>query len=242
MIQAKQLRKSFGTKMAVREVSFVAPDGVVTGLLGPNGAGKTTTLRMLSGLVRPDHGTVVVDGRDGLSPSLTNLAVLPERSGLYDRLTARENIRYFGALHGLTGLNLERRIDECVAMLGLQSVADRRVAGLSTGERMKVALARVLVHQARNLLLDEPTNGLDVMSTRRLREVIRRLRDDGVCVIFSSHVMAEVGTMCDQLVVMASGRVIATGSPRELITMAGAVSLEDAFVSLSQQTGANDSS
>ena len=242
MIEAKQLRKSFGTKMAVREVSFVAPDGVVTGLLGPNGAGKTTTLRMLSGLVRPDHGTVVVDGRDGLSPSLTNLAVLPERSGLYDRLTARENIRYFGALHGLAGLHLERRIDECVAMLGLQSVADRRVAGLSTGERMKVALARVLVHQARNLLLDEPTNGLDVMSTRRLREVIRRLRDDGVCVIFSSHVMAEVGTMCDQLVVMASGRVIATGSPRELITMAGAVSLEDAFVSLSQQTGANDSS
>ncbi len=241
MIQAKQLRKSFGTKMAVREVSFVAQDGVVTGLLGPNGAGKTTTLRMLSGLVRPDNGTVVVDGRDGLSPPLTNIAVLPERSGLYDRLTARENIRYFGALHGLTGLNLERRIDECVAMLGLQSVADRRVAGFSTGERMQVALARVLVHHARNLLLDEPTNGLDVMSTRGLREVIRRLRDEGVCVIFSSHVMAEVGTMCDQLVVIALGRVIATGSPRELITMAGAMSLEDAFVSLSQQIGAKDS-
>lgn len=237
MIRVSHLQKSFGKKTAVRDLSFVAEDGVVTGLLGPNGAGKTTTLRMLSGLVRPDHGTVAFDGQNTRAhpeSALANLGMLPERAGLYDRLTAREHIRYFGALHGLSGCDLERRVDECVAMVGLQPLADYRVAAFSNGERMKVVLARVLVHRAHNLLLDEPTNALDVMSVRVLRDIVRRLRDEGTCIIFSSHVMPEVGAMCDQLVLMASGRVVAQGSPGEIMSLARATSLEDAVVLLSE--------
>jgi sodium transport system ATP-binding protein len=242
MIDAEHLQKSFRAKTAVQDVSFTAIDGAVTGVLGPNGAGKTTTLRMLSGLIRPDRGTVVIDGCDvSADPrrALATLGVLPDQSGLYGRFTAREHIRYFGALHGLRGADLERRIERCVSALDLRDIADRRVAGFSHGERMKVALARALVHGPRNVLLDEPTNGLDVMSTRALREAIRRLRDDGSCLVFSSHVMPEVSAMCDRVVVIAAGRVVADGTPLEIVSRAGASSLEDAFVLLSDSTVAS---
>jgi sodium transport system ATP-binding protein len=160
------------------------------------------------------------------------LGVLPDQSGLYPRLSAREHIRYFGRLHGMGGAKLDDRIEHLIQTLDLGLVADRRVAGFSHGERTKVALARALVHDPQNVLLDEPTNGLDVMSTRAVRHVIRELRSEGRCVLFSSHVMQEVSALCDRVVVMARGRVVAEGSPDELLTLTGTSTLEDAFVHL----------
>jgi len=235
MIRAENLRKRFGTVAAVDGATFSAPDGAVTGLLGPNGAGKTTSLRMIYGLMKPDGGAISVDGQDVASNPLlvqARLGVLSDQSGLYGRLTAREHIRYFGNLRGLKGADLEGRIDKWIDILDLKSVAGRRVAGFSHGERTKVALARALVHNPQNILLDEPTNGLDVMSTRAVREAIRRLKAEGRCVLFSSHVMQEVSALCDRIVVMASGRVVAQGSADELLALTGMNTLEDAFVSL----------
>jgi sodium transport system ATP-binding protein len=235
MIDARNLRKRFGSVVAVDDVSFVAPDGAVTGLLGPNGAGKTTSLRMIYGLMKPDGGSVAVDGRDVAADPLgaqRHLGVLPDQSGLYQRLTTREHIRYYGHLQGMDGTELEHRIDQWVEVLDLKTVADRPVAGFSHGERTKVAIARALVHGPQNILLDEPTNGLDVMSTRSVRDVIRRLRSEGRCVLFSSHVMQEVSALCDRIVVIGRGQVVAQGTSDELLSLTGEVSLEDAFVSL----------
>ena len=235
MIEVTNLHKRFGAVTAVEDVSFRAEDGVVTGLLGPNGAGKTTTLRMLYTLVRPDRGSAKVDGLEVAERPLEvrrNIGVLPDARGLYPRLTAREHIRYAGELHGLSGAALDKRIDELVELLDMKEIADRRTEGFSQGERMKVALARALVHGPRNVLLDEPTNGLDVMSTRAVRTLIRRLREQGHCVVFSSHVMQEVGALCDRIVVVARGRVVAEGTPDELRARTGKDSLEEAFVTV----------
>jgi sodium transport system ATP-binding protein len=235
VIRAENLCKRFGTKLAVDGVTFSALDGAVTGLLGPNGAGKTTSLRMIYGLMKPDSGTITVDGhlisRDPQSVQ-ARLGVLTDQSGLYARLTTREHIRYFGNLHRLHGADLEKRIDKWIEVLDLKPLADVQAAGFSHGERMKVALARALVHEPQNVLLDEPTNGLDVMSTRTVREVIRRLRAEGRCVLFSSHVMQEVSALCDRIVVVAAGRVVAQGTADELLARTGMATLEDAFVSL----------
>jgi sodium transport system ATP-binding protein len=220
---------------AVADVSFDAPDGAVTGLLGPNGAGKSTTLRMVTGVVRPDAGQVWLDGVDVAADPLAarrSMGVLPDALGLYPRLTAEENIAYFGRLQGLSGAALAARIDALCALLDLTPVRHRRVGGFSQGERMKVALGRALVHDPRTVLLDEPTNGLDVMSTRAVRALIRRLRDDGRCVVFSSHLMAEVAALCDTVVVVARGTVVAAGAPEALRAQAGAATFEEAFVAL----------
>src|SRR5271165_614668 len=235
MIQVANLQKRFGPVVAVDAISFTAPDGAVTGLLGPNGAGKTTTLRMIYGLMKPDAGSIEVDDHDVVSDPLgaqAKLGVLPDASGLYPRLTAREHIRYFGQLQGMQGAALEQRIEQWIEVLDLKSVAGRRVGGFSHGERTKVALARALVHDPQNVLLDEPTNGLDVMSTRAMRDVIRGLKAEQRCVLFSSHVMQEVSALCDRIVVIAGGRVAAEGTPEELLALTGKASLEDAFVSL----------
>ena len=235
MIHAHNLQKQFGSVMAVDNVSFTAPDGAVTGLLGPNGAGKTTSLRMIYGLMKPGGGTVEIDGIDMAARPLqaqARIGVLPDISGLYPRLTAREHIRYYGNLQGIRGPELESRIGKWVEILGLQDVIERRVAGFSHGERTKVALARALVHNPQNILLDEPTNGLDVMSTRAVRELIRHLRSEGRCVVFSSHIMQEVSALCDRIVVMGHGRVVAEGTAEELLALTGKSSLEDAFVQL----------
>ena len=229
MIEVSQLHKRFGEVVAVDDVSFTAGDGTVTGLLGPNGAGKTTTLRMLYGLIAPDRGHIHVDELDVASNTLEaqkKLGVLPDTQGLYPRLTAREHVRYFGRLHGMAGADLENRIGELVKTLDMADIADRRAQGFSHGERMKVSVARALVHGPRNVLLDEPTNGLDVMSTRAVREIIRRLKAEGKCVLFSSHVMQEVSALCDSIV------IIARGTPDELRSQSGHENLEDAFVSL----------
>jgi sodium transport system ATP-binding protein len=235
MIRVSNLKKRFGPVTAVDGVSFDARDGAITGLLGPNGAGKTTTLRMLYAVMKPDGGEIHVDDVDAVKApqaAQAHLGVLPDGFGLYPRLTAREHIYYFGELQGISGAALQNRAEELVQLLDMTAIADRRTAGFSHGERTKVALARALVHSPRNVLLDEPTNGLDVMSTRAVRTIVRQLRDSGHCVLFSSHVMQEVSALCDSIVVIASGRVVARGTPDELRAQTGQESLEDAFVAL----------
>jgi sodium transport system ATP-binding protein len=233
MIQVQGLSKSFGSVKAVQDVSFVALDGQITGLLGPNGAGKSTTLRMLYTLLKPDRGTAQIDGFDVRTSPLEvqrRIGVLADARGLYPRLTARENIRYYGRLHGLSGEALERQVDSLIALLDMGPIADRRTDGFSTGEKLKVAIARALVHDPKNVLLDEPTNGLDVMSTRAMRQFILRLRENGKCVLFTSHIMQEVAALCDHIVIISHGQVSANGTPEELRRQTGKESLEDAFV------------
>ena len=237
MIEVHDLHKSFATKTgpvrAVQGVSFSARDGEITGLLGPNGAGKTTTLRMLYTLMTPDAGAVKVDGLDAAAdPEAVRrrLGVLPDARGVYKRLTARENIAYFGRLHGMSDADIARRTAELSAALGMEDVLDRQAEGFSQGQRTKTAIARALVHDPRNVILDEPTNGLDVMTTRGLRDFLRQLRGEGRCVIFSSHIMQEVAALCDRIVVIAKGTVMAAGTPDELRAHTGEDNLEDAFV------------
>ncbi|MDP1696383.1 MAG: ATP-binding cassette domain-containing protein [Xanthomonadaceae bacterium] len=237
MIHVENLRKSFKTKTgvvkAVDGVSFSAPDGQITGLLGPNGAGKTTCLRMLYTLMKPESGTVTVDGLDASRNAdavRRSLGVLPDARGVYKRLTARENITYFGRLHGMSESDIASRTERLVAALEMGEFIDRQSEGFSQGQRTKTAIARALVHSPRNVILDEPTNGLDVMTTRGLRNFLLELKRDGHCVIFSSHIMQEVAALCDRIVVIAHGHVVAQGTADELIAQTGAANLEDAFV------------
>ena len=235
MIEVQNLSKSFGKLKAVQNVSFSAANGQITGLLGPNGAGKSTTLRMLYTLLKPDNGLARIDGFDIAQSPLdvqTRIGVLSDAQGIYERLTTRENIRYFGQLHGMGDQELEKRMDELIVMLEMQSIADRRTKGFSTGERLKVAIARALVHDPGNVLLDEPTNGLDVKSTRAMRQFVRKLRDDGKCVILTSHIMQEVSALCDQIVIISNGIVAAQGTPDELLHKTGKDNLEDAFIEI----------
>ncbi|HZH43028.1 MAG TPA: ATP-binding cassette domain-containing protein [Lysobacter sp.] len=237
MIRADDLHKAFKTKAgvvrAVEGVSFTARDGEITGLLGPNGAGKTTTLRMLYTLMAPDRGRIEVDGLDATRDAVAvrrALGVLPDARGVYKRLTARENIAYFGELHGLGRAEIERRTAALADALDMHDILDRPTEGFSQGQRTKTAIARALVHDPKNVILDEPTNGLDVMTTRALRGFLQRLRAEGRCVIFSSHIMQEVAALCDRIVIIARGRVVAAGTADELRAQTGEVQLEDAFV------------
>jgi sodium transport system ATP-binding protein len=235
VIEARGLVKRFGKVEAVRSVSFTAPDGRITGLLGPNGAGKSTTLRMLYTLLAPDSGSARIDDIDVAADpdgARRRLGVLSHNAGIYPLLTARENILYFAELHGMARAARERRADELIELLEMREFAGRRAKGFSQGQKLKTALARALVHEPRNVILDEPTNGLDVMAVRNLRALLQRLRDAGHCVLFSSHVMQEVAGLCDEIVVIADGRVVAAGTADQLRTAAGAASLEDAFVHL----------
>jgi sodium transport system ATP-binding protein len=238
VIAIERLAKSFGPRREVRAVagvSFTAPSGSITGLVGPNGAGKTTLLRMLATLVVPDAGRATVDGLDVVRDRYAvrrRVGVLSDARGLYPRLTARENVRYFGALHGLARRELDARVDALLETLGLADIADRRAQGFSQGERMKVAIARALVHDPDTLLLDEPTNGLDIMSVRALRDQLRALRARGKCLLFSSHVTQEVAALCDRIVILARGRVVAEGLASDVLAWSGAPTLEEGFVRL----------
>jgi sodium transport system ATP-binding protein len=221
---------------AVRDVSFEARDGAITGLLGPNGAGKTTTLRMLAGLIAPDAGRLRVDGFDVAErPAAVRarMGVLSDARGLYPRLSARENIVYYGRLHGMSATAASQRAEALADMLDMAPLLERRTEGFSQGERMKTALARALVHNPPNIILDEPTNGLDVLATRALRDALRRLRDDeGKCIVFSTHIMQEVERLCDQVVVVSHGRTVAEGSVASLNEACGERDFEESFVKL----------
>ena len=235
MIVVSDLRKSFGEVKAVNGVSFEARDGEITGLLGPNGAGKTTTLRMLYSLLPPDAGEIRIDGLDPARDAMEikrTLGVVPDSRGLYSRLTARENIRYYGELHGMARPALDQRIEELTATLDMGDFIDRRTDGFSQGQRVKVAIARAVVHRPQTVLLDEPSNGLDVMSTRALRDYVRSLRSAGHSVVLSTHIMQEVAALCDRIVIIAKGEVAADGTAAELLQRTGCDSLEDAFVRL----------
>ncbi len=233
MIEVSSVAKRFGEVRALDGVSFTAGDGRITGLLGPNGAGKSTCLRILSTVLRPDVGSARIGGVDIAAEPLRArrlMGVLPHAAGLYPHLTARENIEYYGRLHGLDEGALASRVDALIARLGLGAIAGRRAKGFSQGERTKVALARALVHEPRHLLLDEPTSGLDVMAARELRDWLRTLRADGCCVLVSSHVMQEVEALADDLVIIANGRIAAQGAVAALAARYPQQSLEDIFV------------
>ncbi|MFN5993836.1 MAG: ATP-binding cassette domain-containing protein [Betaproteobacteria bacterium] len=235
MIEVRNLSKSFGSVVAVDQISFTAPNGQITGLLGPNGAGKTTTIRMIGSLVEIDSGTALVDGFDVVQePDRARRAcgILTDARGLYTRLTVRENIRYYAELHGIDVARSEATIARFTNWLDMASIIDRRTDGFSQGERMKVAITRALVHEPSTVILDEPTNGLDVMTTRALRELIKRLRAEGRTVMFSSHIMQEVAALCDEIIIIAKGKVCAQGPTEALLAQSGRENLEDAFVVL----------
>jgi len=235
MIEVHDVRKQFGAVQALGGVSFTARDGQITALLGPNGAGKTTLLRTLVGLLRRDHGTISIGGIDPEKDPMAvrrNIGFLTDQFGLYERLTTREYLNYFGELNGMDGAALRTRVAEVSDLLGMDDILERQTKGFSQGQRIKVALARTLLHRPRHLLLDEPSRGLDVMSTRALRTALNALREDGCCVIMATHVMQEVIHLCEDVIVIAKGHTVAQGSPQELCRRTGIADLEDAFVSL----------
>ncbi len=235
MIAVDALSKRFGAVQALDAVSFDAPDGAITGILGPNGAGKTTLMRVLATLLVPDAGTALVDAYDVTRDPIVvrqRFGILSDAKGLYPRLTARENVDYFGALYGLPRAQVDAQRERLFAQLDMGALSARRTDGFSQGEKMKTAIARALIHDPQNVLLDEPTNGLDVIATRAMRELIRELRNAAKCVLFSSHIMQEVSAVCDRIVVLNHGRVVAAGTPAELLQASGSATLEDAFVAL----------
>ena len=240
MIRVRGLTKRFGAITAVRNLSFDAPNGTITGLLGANGAGKTTVLRMMSGVLCPDAGSIQVDQVDAghhAAAIQQRLGALLDHTGLSARLTAREHLAYFGRLHHMTSPALESGVQRMLSALGLSVIADRRTAGFSQGERMKVALGRAMIHAPSHLVLDEPTNGLDVPTVRMVRMLLRQLRDEGTCILFSSHVLGEVEELCDRIIVIARGTLVAAGTRDELCVSSGSRTLEEAFVRWTSQPG-----
>ena len=239
MITVHKLAKAFNGRSIVKDVSFEAPNGQIIGLLGANGAGKTTSLRMICGALKPDSGSVDVDDCEGPGNPLLRqrrIGALLDHMGIYSRLTVRENLEYYGRLHGMSADALAERVADVIKTLGLETIANRRTAGFSQGERMKTALGRALLHSPNNLLLDEPTNGLDIPTIRSLRDLLKRLRDAGICVVFSSHVLDEVRALCDRVVIIAGGTIVAQGSPAELCASTQTTSLEEAFIQLTCPT------
>ena len=241
MIEVRGLAKSFGDLRVVDDVSFVARDGEITGLIGPNGAGKTTMFRLICTVLRPHHGTTLIDGIDSRKDPLAarrRIGVLPDLRALYTRLTAREHLRYFGELHGIGRSDLDARIAELVATLRMEDFIDRRAKGFSRGQQMKVALGRALVHQPHNIMLDEPTNGLDVATSRAVRDLLRRMRAEGRCILLTSHIMQEVAALADRIVVLAEGRIVLQGAPAELRRATGLYDLEEIFMAATQGAAA----
>jgi sodium transport system ATP-binding protein len=235
MIHVDDVSKHFGKVQALDGVSFTARDGHITALLGPNGAGKTTLLRLLVGLLRRDRGSIAIDGVDPAIDPMgvrKNIGFLTDQFGLYERLSTREYLAYFGELNGMKRADIVQRTKEVTELLALEDIIDRRSKGFSQGQRIKVALARTLLHRPRHLLLDEPSRGLDVMATRAVRRALNALREEGCCVIMATHVMQEVTHLCDDVIVIAQGHTVTQGSPQELCERTGIASLEDAFVSL----------
>ena len=233
MIETQELGKRFRKIVAVDGVSFTCHDGEVFGLLGPNGAGKTTLLRLIASMLEPSAGTALVDGLDSRRESArvrARVGLLVESAGLYDRFTPREHLRFYGRLQGIDGVQLERRVDAVLEMLEMTDFADRRAEGFSAGMCRRVVLGQALVHDPPNVILDEPTAGLDVMSTRNVRALVARFRDEGRCVLISTHLMDEAQRLCDRVAIIHKGHLQALGTPAELVVQTGASNLEEAFV------------
>lgn len=263
MIDVKHLSKSFAVADAkklsdaekndvryydsrfhsVRDVSFSCDSGEVLGLLGPNGAGKTTTLRMLSTALQPDGGQVLIDGHDVLTDPLQarkRIGFLSASTGLYGRLTAFENIAYFGRLHGMPEPVLRARIDELFTMLDMHSFANRKADNMSSGMKQKTAIARAVVHSPNVVVLDEPTTGLDIMTTQTVLDFIHGLKQAGTPVIFSTHHLDEVATLCDRVVVIDAGVSAFAGSIAEFTSLAepdalGRTDLRQSFMRVIRQ-------
>jgi ABC-type multidrug transport system ATPase subunit len=229
------LTKKFKDKTVVESVSLDIPRGVVYGLLGPNGAGKTTIVRMLSTLLKPTSGTARVNGFDVLSDSVkvrSSIGVLPEDTGLYDRLTATETLEFYGGVQGLTRDVVKQRIETLLKMFELFDRRGDRVGKYSRGMRQKLALARALIHDPPVLLLDEPTLGLDVMSTRAIRDYVKNVAREGKTVLLTSNNMYEAQLLCSQVTIMNKGAIRASGTVEELETMSKGKGLEEVFVNL----------
>jgi len=238
MIEVQNLTKSFKDLVAVDGVGFHARNGAITGLLGHNGAGKSTTLRILYGLLKADKGRAMVDGIDVMTETLkaqAEIGVMTDAHGLNPRLTAREHIEYFARLRKMEKTEIQRRIDELIVTLDMSEIADRRAEGFSQGEKMKVCLSRSLVHDPQNLIMDEPTNGLDVMTTRSVRSILHKLKKDNKCILLSSHIMQEISALCDEIIVIADGKVLMQGTLDELARRTNESDLEEAFMKITRQ-------
>lgn len=238
MIRVQSLAKSFGKVRAVRDVSLHAPNGSITALLGNNGSGKSTTMRAITGLIKPDHGTIHIDDIDvstDKTAARRRVGFFPDRFGLYPRLTGREHIRYFAEIHGVEPEERRQTTRELATQLDMEDLLDRKTQGFSTGQSIKIALARALVHRPTNLILDEPTRGLDVKSIRLLREMLRDQAARGTAILLSSHVMGEVEALAEHIVVIANGRTVAEGNVESLKEATGMATLEEAFVYLSER-------
>ena len=238
MIEVQNLTKSFKDLVAVDGVGFHARNGAITGLLGHNGAGKSTTLRILYGLLKADKGRAMVDGIDVMTEPLkaqAEIGVMTDAHGLNPRLTAREHIEYFARLRKMEKGQIQRRIDELIVTLDMGDIADRRAEGFSQGEKMKVCLSRSLVHDPQNLIMDEPTNGLDVMTTRSVRSILHKLKKDNKCILLSSHIMQEISALCDEIIVIADGKVLMQGTLDELARRTNESDLEEAFMKITRQ-------
>jgi sodium transport system ATP-binding protein len=260
MIEIQQLRKAFALDkknklteaekadvryseqsfQSVRDVSFSCGAGEVLGLLGPNGAGKTTTLRMLSTALKPDGGSVFIDGQDVLknpNEARKRIGFLSSSTGLYGRLTAYENVAYFGRLHGLTETVLKSRIDEIFTLLDMHNFANRRAEQMSSGMKQRTAIARAVIHQPSLVVLDEPTTGLDIMTTQTVLEFIQRLKSQGTPVLFSTHHLDEVAALCDRVVVINQGSSVFSGSIGDFKALANGDDLRSAFMAVINQGG-----
>lgn len=224
MIEVSHLSKTFtdkkrGVIKAVDDVSFACAPGEIFGLLGPNGAGKTTLLRMLATILEPTAGTARINNLDIQRQGQdvrASIGYLSNSTSLYERLTAREMVSYFGALYGLEKADIERRMARIFADLDMDEFADRRCDKLSTGQKQRVSIARTILHEPPVLFFDEPTNGLDILTARAITRFIRRCRDEGRTVVFSTHIMSEVEALCDRIAIIYQGRVAAVGTLEEL--------------------------
>lgn len=240
MIETRDLCKNFkdkkrGVVKAVDHVNFNCKAGEVYGLLGPNGAGKTTTLRIISTALKPTSGTALINGVDvSKEPQKVReqIGFLSGNTGLYGRLTAREMVAYFGKLYGMDDGLVARRTQELFSLLDMNKFADSRNEKLSTGMKQKVSIVRSVLHDPPVMVFDEPTSGLDVMSSRTIVDFIKKCRDDGKCVIFSTHIMSEAMRLCDRVAIIHNGRIYKEGTVNRLLEETQTNNLEDAFIKI----------
>ncbi len=227
-----------GTINAVDEVTLTCRPGRVFSLLGPNGAGKTTLLRMVATMLRPTSGRISVAGYDTVSEHQKvrgRIGFLTGTTGLYERLTPVEIINYYGELHGLDRELLKKRRDMLFQSLGIEGFADRRIGRLSSGMKQKVSIARTMIHDPEVVVFDEPTVGLDVITAKSIIELIRKCRDDGKTVIFSTHIMGEVSLLSDDLAIIHEGRLLFSGTFVEFTGRMTSRTLEDQFIQMVEE-------